>query len=116
MKLTNKQKNYLIHEALGWEKVIEGPNHYAWRRGNEFLYVKASPDFFNDLNAMHEAEKVLTEHHGLYWFTLAEVVSGFKRDEFDYSNEYFLKDIACATASQRAEAFGLTLNLWTSEQ
>jgi hypothetical protein len=69
-------------------------------------------DPLNDLNAMHEVEKVLVEHHGLYWFALAEVVSGFKREEFDYGNEYFLKDIACATAAQRAEAFLRTLNLW----
>jgi hypothetical protein len=59
-------------------------------------------DPLSDLNAMHEAEKVLVEHPGLYWFALAKVVGGS------------LKDIACATASQRAEAFLRTLNLWRS--
>jgi hypothetical protein len=58
-------------------------------------------DPLNDLNAMHEAEKVLVEHPGLYWFALAKVVG------------CSLKDVACASAAQRAEAFLRTLNLWT---
>jgi hypothetical protein len=48
---------------------------------------------------MHEAEKALTTEQWLsYWSFLSEV----------------LKDtsILHATAAQRAEAFGLTLNLW----
>ena len=63
-------------------------------------WTKDIPDYLNDLNAMHEAEKALVEHPGLYWFALAKVVGGS------------LKDVACATASQRAEAFLRTLNLW----
>ena len=59
------------------------------------------PDFTGDLNAMHEAEKVLTP-----------------KQQTEYA--YQLEALCCpreygwhATAAQRAEAFLKTLNLWT---
>ena len=52
------------------------------------------PDYLNDLNAMHEAEKVLNDHQ---WD--------------DYICQ--LGHAMGATAAQRAEAFLKTLNLWT---
>jgi hypothetical protein len=66
--------------------------------------VGKDADYFNDLNAMHEAEKV----------------AGFMSDNFKGRK---LKRTWCrhmggnlniwfATATQRAEAFGKTLNLW----
>lgn len=65
-------------------------------------YRALVPDYLNDLNAMHEAEKVLADNQ---WT--------------DYANA--LTDLApcsrrgmiSATAAQRAEAFLKTLNLWT---
>lgn len=54
------------------------------------------PDYLNDLNAMHEAEKVLFGKVG--WVHYSQVL---------------LLGNTHATAAQRAEAFGRTLNLWT---
>ena len=66
------------------------------------------PDYLNDLNAMHEAEKVLTEKRvRSYAFTLAQVLDTSPTVDLD---DQFLN--IHATAAQRAEAFGLTLKLW----
>jgi hypothetical protein len=60
-------------------------------------YGKAIPDYLNDLNAMHEAEKVLPRQlRGRFQTLLAEL------SLTPYS----------ATAAQRAEAFLRTLDLW----
>ena len=112
--MTPEAQRIAIAEAYGFTHVrCIPPDHCIGHHPDRPSDV---PDYLNDLNAMHEAEKVLVEHHGLYWFTLAEAVSGFKREEFDYSNEYFLKDIACATAAQRAESLLRTLNKWEESE
>ena len=59
------------------------------------------PDYLNDLNAMHEAEKMLTAKQ---W------------DEYGGQLEctpYVIQNWIHATAARRAEAFLKTLNLWT---
>lgn len=58
--------------------------------------IAGPPDYLNDLNAMHEAEKFVKNVWGKYVKTLNSFT-----------------DPACATASQRAEAFLRTLNLYT---
>lgn len=59
------------------------------------------PDYLNDLNAMHEAEKVLHLEIGLWGGYCGFLVK---------DNTWF--SAVGATASQRAEAFLKTLNLW----
>jgi hypothetical protein len=69
-------------------------------------------DPLNDLNAMHEAEKVLApEQVETYWLELWLVV---KPQDSVVINSKAIKYLASATASQRAEAFLRTLNLYTS--
>lgn len=73
--------------------------------GNTFL-----PDYLNDLNAMHEAENVATSTHLLEakyeGFLMEAVCEGPQRST---DNIFLIR----STASQRAEAFLKTLNLWT---
>jgi hypothetical protein len=58
------------------------------------------PNYLNDLNAMHEAEKVLgKDHWHEYWKYL---------ETYD-ANPYC---VCFATAAQRCEAFLKTLGLW----
>ena len=93
-EMTTEQNRIAIAEACGFSNI----NSVCWR-GHAALHERQIPDYFSDLNAMHEVEKVLTTEQWLsYWSFLSEV----------------LKDtsILHADASQRAEAFGLTLNLW----
>ena len=84
-----EQQRIAIAEACGWKIGYRDPE--AWH---------PLPDFLHDLNAMHEAEKVLTNeqlevycnilhkpNHGVYW-------------------------AIHATAAQRAEAFLRTIGKW----
>lgn len=66
------------------------------------------PSYCTDLNAMHEAEEVLTEKQvRSYAFKLAQVLDTSPTVDLD---DQFLN--IHATAAQRAEAFLRTLNLW----
>ncbi len=58
------------------------------------------PEFSSDLNAMHEAEKVLSRDAKFaYWHNLNKIVLGTLHVPF-------------ATAAQRAEAFLKTIGKW----
>jgi hypothetical protein len=78
-------------------------------------YVDSPFDPINDLNAMHEAEKVLTnyqhEQRGKWILEIMnETAVGYVSD---YASQLrSLSRVASATAAQRAEAFLRTLNLW----
>ena len=105
-----EQQRIAIAKACGWTQ-------YKWRCGQHSYSTWVEPGetykigdrqifnvpgYLNDLNAMHEAEKVLFDK--LYWAAC------------DY--EQCLQKITSswawhATAAQRAEAFLRTLNLWT---
>jgi hypothetical protein len=78
---------------------LDGPEYGEFPRSQHDARL---PDYLNDLNAMHEAEKMIkgTPYWKTYETLLAQIVSG--------DNGMFH-----ITASQRAEAFLKTLNLWT---
>jgi hypothetical protein len=61
------------------------------------------PDYLNDLNAMHEAEKVIGPIKGIEFC--------YHLNEMGMSGEW---EILTATAAQRAEAFLRTINKWTT--
>ena len=89
------------------EFILEQNNFRRWKKAGKTFHTDDLPDYFKDLNAMHEAEKVLTEN-----------VTYMQRHAF---NNYAYRLIemckhqcnaVSATAAQRAEAFGKTLDLW----
>lgn len=102
MELTQEQKRIKIAEACGMT---------GWREASML------PDYFHDLNAMHEAVSHIPDGaRPQYRRNLSVVVNGlsvasictmpdahYDREVWKYIN---------ATAAQRAEAFGKTLNLW----
>lgn len=115
--MTDEQMRIAIAEACGL-KVIDVPfipnqtkaagcvftdaARTEWRRCYpNSCGVYGIPDYLNDLNAMHEAEKVL---------------KGGMRSKYDAELTLIcLRDcnfIWESTACQRAEAFLKTLNLW----
>ena len=73
----------------------------------ELPSLEEVPDYLNDLNAMHEAEKI---------FLVGAVEEDWKRYDA-YRNRLNdmvgIEDAHVATAAQRAEAFLRTLDLWT---
>lgn len=63
------------------------------------------PDYLNDLNAMHEAEKVLTEQQAKEY--------RWKLQQGFLPNTQVAQELLChATATQRAEAFLKVLGKW----
>jgi hypothetical protein len=73
-------------------------------------------DPLNDLNAMHEAEKVLTPEKEERYVGMLQNVMGIEVFEegsrWESSHLSSSDSVYRATASQRAEAFLKTLGLW----
>ena len=74
-------------------------------------YQGVLPDYLNDLNAMHEAEKLLTKKQRPFY--AGELIDATVAECMEQHAEVFV--VAHATAAQRAEAFLKTLNLWTDK-
>lgn len=113
MNLTLDQKRILIAQACGWKpnglcgpETIHHPTKCSCFDGIGCII----PDYFNDLNAIHEAEKSIT-----YWpdylFTMRSIVGPFPDAQSEWDDHWWAP-VVSATASQRSEAFGLTLKLW----
>jgi len=108
--LTQEDKRIKLAEAGGWKRKsvdLEYPlsrPEGRWEKGElTVFHFGQLPDYFNDLNAVHELEKVLTKpQQNKFILELDVIIRG--------DGDYF--DIAHATAAQRAEVIGLTLGLW----
>lgn len=114
-----------IAEACGWRAArpiypgaaglwhIIGPNGLASHVYDTEAFAWAAadiPDYLSDLNAMHEAEKVLTDEQSYgYGCWLGKNTVGRTTGEWQ-------KAIFGATAAQRAEAFLRTLGKWEDDQ
>jgi hypothetical protein len=91
----DEQINQRIAEACGWKPAPRG----RWKL-NEHV-ERFRPDYLNDLNAMHEAERTMGDPQ--LWDEYQSYLSDAMRN---------IGWIYHATAAQRAEAFLKTLNLW----
>jgi hypothetical protein len=119
------QQRIAIAEACGW--VPEYAHIPTWnaaindlkggylpvltllfRRKEKCFKIENLPDYLNDLNAMHEAEKMMTEDQWLSY--TINVLMAAKDGTFVIDRN--MKTIAHATAAQRAEAFLRTIGKW----
>jgi hypothetical protein len=85
------------------------------REGSSGTYVHDLPDYLNDLNAMHEAEKMLW---GMDWsnrYAFNDNLANTLKGRTVNRNEWDAETLLDATAAQRAEAFLQTLNLWPDD-
>jgi hypothetical protein len=111
--MTPEQQRVAIAEACGWKNVAPRIVKNVKHQGDDITVGIWSdngwiPDYLNDLNAMHEAEKVLGEKRiRSYAFTLAQVLDTSPTVDLD---DQFLN--IHATAAQRAEAFLRTIGKW----
>ena len=109
--MTKEQQRIRIAEACGWREIQNGDawdtpigipvtmlKRDNWRNKEPFYEL---PQYLQDLNAMHEAEKILTAQQRR---TYVNRIFNLPVSECE-SNTF-------ATAAQRAEAFLRTLNLW----
>lgn len=102
--MTPEAQRIAIAEACGW--VRNGKNN-LWQnpyQGGGWDYLSGLPDYLNDLNAMHEAEKALMKPGLAQW-------CDYTRHLRRVCGIAMYAEIH-ATADQRAEAFLKTLNLW----
>jgi hypothetical protein len=108
--MTNEQINIAIAEACGWYEE-DNESEICWTRDEltYYLHEDELPDYCNDLNAMHEAEKTLSGDQWLdYMLNLqAVLVRHPNRDKWTVCRE-----LRHATARQLAEAFLRTLGKW----
>ena len=105
--MTPEQQRIAIAEACGWANIRWNGVRYNWvgHRPETARDDYALPDYLNDLNAMHEAEKALSSQDKIeYAF---QINGGCYTSGLD---DTF--NIVHATAAERAEAFLRTLNLW----
>lgn len=94
-----EQQRIAIAEACGWKTGYRDPE--AWH---------PLPDFLHDLNAMHDAEKVLTKANwGCYASELYRITDA---NNHGISPNHHWLAVAFSTASQRAEAFLRTIGKW----
>jgi len=103
---TEKQR-IAIAEACGWREISDWKAAGINGQHPTEPWTEVIPDYLNDLNAMHEAEKVFLKMETLcFWET--------------YSNRLTTSlgclDIFHATATQRAEAFLRTIGKWEDDK
>jgi hypothetical protein len=101
--MTNEQINQAIAIALGREQNFDK----GWYPDNGYkVGTQAIPNYCTDLNAMHEAEKVLNKQqvreYQTYMYDMACEINNICGRWMPYS----------ATAAYRAEAFLKTLGKW----
>ena len=120
--MTPQQQQIAVAKAIGYRQcevaIAQGfrPEE-SWRKGDQ-EGISSLPDYLNDLNAMHEAEKYAIRHNESlrrqFAFNLFEIVLPNARS-FGFDEVLAERGMifAHATAEQRAEAFLKSLNLWT---
>jgi hypothetical protein len=103
--MTEELQRIRIAEACGFDK-----SHWLELKGGVVFGTSGSlPDYPNDLNAMHEAEKTLDDDLDLDYSENLEIATGAR---WGANNSYDMSKYRSATARQRCEAFLKTLNLW----
>jgi hypothetical protein len=125
--MTPDQQRTAIATACGWKcaghpqqlEATEGYNfgyQFVINPDGQLVTHNSIPDYLNDLNAMHEAEKVLSgeqKEQFIFWLNhlhpLADIHYSDKQN--DMRLEVF--SLIHSTAAEKAEAFLRTLNLWT---
>lgn len=130
--MTEQEKRIKLAEAARWKGISEQflVGYAPWRtepysdRVNacpvdelECFPLDPLPDYFSDLNAVHELEKVLTDEQArIYAYVISDLANGYQFNGDPWIPGIFessmVANVVRATASQRAEALGLTLNLW----
>jgi len=112
--MTIDEKRIKVAEKCGWKQLDAWAHSTQWAgrwetgNPNPVETAVSIPDYPNDLNSMHEAEKVLSIKLPIVPHTESEKTRYFNR-LVEKCGGY---GCAFADAATRFEAFGLTLGLW----
>ena len=126
--MTPEEQRLAIARACGWRIYKSNGITYYERPGGNVYYhalcVEDLPDYLNDLNAIHEAEKILDTWTGKYrgWqdpYDSDSFIAYYNIHAaweswlpYEYDEPVPRKKAYRATAVQRAEALLKTLDLW----
>ncbi len=108
--MSSEEQRIKIAAACGWVRNGDEGIYGCWDDPQGFTRSDC-PDYLNDLNAMHEAEKVLSTHHCRLY---ADELHGLIMKSWNPVHSQMFC-ILHATAAQRAEALLKTLGLWKEE-
>jgi hypothetical protein len=131
--MNETEQRIAIAEACGWKQIVTTEEVMHWPGGMlptevtrwsrhviELAGKKVAacvheeeeelPDYLHDLNAMHEAEKVLTEPQRLAYMRI--LIQPESIDDAFHVTNGMAWDMTHASAAQRAEAFLRTIGKW----
>ena len=119
--MTPEAQRIAIAEACGWVELSQpvagqGAVVRKWKKKgcSHITATQLPPAYLNDLNAMHEAEKTLTNAQRNDFMCELEELLGFKSGpggwDMDAESMWAMLN---ATAIHRAEAFLRTIGKWT---
>ena len=118
--MTPEQQRIAIAEACGWKLVEDNPDYEPyWEdpKGNMIAKVGSQnrlPDYLNDLNAMHEAEKLFYGNPNLPKKYTQQIKNAIRREAGVTKAQMDFDMCITATAAQRAEAFLRTIGKWAT--
>jgi hypothetical protein len=104
--MTDEKINAAIADAISPRLVLGDSQFYKSGDG----WVVDCPNYCTDLNAMHEAEKVLNKMQWFYYLVELNSIVRFKGQ-----TKVQIKQAVHATARQRAEAFLRTIGKWQED-
>jgi len=116
--MTPEEQRIAIAEACGWKRIApfkvgrEKCDWPVWEKDGKRASILTStlPDYLNDLNAMHEVEKILNEKEQVWY--LQKLTQVRFREGIGGMIGCMIDKIAFATAAQRSEAFLRTIKKW----
>lgn len=106
--LSDDELRAKVAELCGWEKASADGNYWKIPGGKITMAVAPFPDYLSDLNAMHEAEKVLTSEQQLRYITFLCSDPEWCNLERAMWRDFW--EVLHATARERAEAFVATMS------
>lgn len=114
--MTPEAQRMAILQVLGWKREFNGDHEdpeWYWIPPGDPDGSAEPPDVLNDLNAMHEAEKVLLR--GFDPVNIDTLPKAWDTYTFFLAHITALGIQDHATAAQRAEAFLRTIGKWVEE-
>jgi hypothetical protein len=100
-----------IAQACG----VVSKDHWGHLYKTEQGYARDCPDYVYDLNAMHEAEKVLTGRQRPF-YAIELLGHGSSQSSYWENHALDMFEAATTTASQRAKAFLRTVGKWEEDK
>jgi hypothetical protein len=108
--MTQGEKRIEIAKKCGWTRVGIDEEYSGYVPNQGMPGLCRIPDYFNSLDAMYEAEKILSKYEQQNYAGWLE----YGKDCYvqDFITNAGIFRISHKTAEQKAEAFGKTFDLW----